>query len=69
MNYPRNIRRASIGKRVLISWVVIAISFFLMGLGIGAICARGASKEIQISECPENEKRLCDAARDYLGYL
>lgn len=52
MNYSRNIRRASIGKRILISWVVIAISFFLMGFGIGAIGARGVSKEIQNSECP-----------------
>lgn len=40
MNYSRNIKKASIGKRVLISWVVVAIIFSLVGFGIGAICSR-----------------------------
>ena len=43
MNYSRNIKKASIGKRVLISWVVVAIIFSLVGLGIGAISAKSGS--------------------------
>lgn len=43
MNYSRNIKKASIGKRVLISWVVVAIIFSLVGLGIGAFSAKSGS--------------------------
>lgn len=45
MNYSRNIKKASIGKRVLISWVVVAIIFSLVGFGIGAICSRNSDPE------------------------
>lgn len=45
MNYSRNIKKASIGKRILISWVVVAIIFFLVGFGIGAICSENDSPE------------------------
>lgn len=45
MNYSRNIKKASIGKRVLISWVVVAIIFSLVGFGIGAICSGKDSPE------------------------
>ena len=45
MNYSRNIKKASIGKRVLISWVVVAIIFSLVGFGIGAICSRNGIPE------------------------
>lgn len=45
MNYSRNIKKASIGKRVLISWVVVAIIFSLVGFGIGVICSRNDSPE------------------------
>lgn len=45
MNYSRNIKKASIGKRVLISWAVVAIIFSLIGFGIAAICSRGGSLE------------------------
>lgn len=45
MNYSRNIKKASIGRRVLISWVVVAIIFSLVGFGIGAICSRNDSPE------------------------
>lgn len=37
MNYSRNIKKASIAKRVVISWVVVAILFSLVGFGIGRI--------------------------------
>lgn len=45
MNYSRNIKKASIGKRVLISWVVVAIIFSLVGFGVGAICSRNGNPE------------------------
>ena len=45
MNYSRNIKKASIGKRILISWVVVAIIFSLVGFGIGAICSGNDSPE------------------------
>lgn len=45
MNYSRNIKKASIGRRILISWLLVAIIFSLVGLGVGAICSRGGSYE------------------------
>lgn len=35
MNYSRNIKKASIGRRILISWVVVAIIFFFTGFRFG----------------------------------
>lgn len=55
MNYSRNIKKASIGKRVLISWVVVAIIFSLVGFGIGAICSGNDSPE---QPEPENQKEV-----------
>lgn len=43
MNYSRNIKKASIGKRVLNSWVVVAIIFSLVGFGIGVISDKSGS--------------------------
>lgn len=56
MNYSRNIKKASIGKRVLISWVVVAIIFSLVGFGIGAICSKGGSSPEQTE--PETQKEI-----------
>lgn len=55
MNYSRNIKKASIGKRVLISWVVVAIIFSLVGFGIGAICSGNDSPE---QPEPETQKEV-----------
>lgn len=55
MNYSRNIKKASIGKRVLISWVVVAIIFSLVGFGIGAICLGNDSPE---QSEPETKKEV-----------
>ncbi len=55
MNYSRNIKKASIGKRVLISWVVVAIIFSLVGFGIGAICSGNDSPE---QSEPETQKKV-----------
>lgn len=43
MNYLRNIRKKSLGKRIMISWVVVAIIFSLVGFGIGVISAKSGS--------------------------
>lgn len=55
MNYSRNIKKASIGKRVLISWVVVAIIFSLVGFGIGAICSRNGNPE---KSEPDTQKEI-----------
>lgn len=56
MNYSRNIKKASIGKRILISWTVLAIIFFLVGFGIGATCSRNDSNPEQTE--PEIQKEV-----------
>lgn len=56
MNYSRNIKKASIAKRVLISWVVVAIIFSLVGFGIGAIIKKSepnTQKEVLIFGQPD----------------
>lgn len=55
MNYLRNIRKKSLGKRIMISWVVVAIIFSLVGFGIGAICSRNDSPE---QSEPETQKEV-----------
>ena len=37
MNYSRNIRRTQVAKRIIASWVLIAVVFFLIGFLIGRI--------------------------------
>lgn len=37
MDYPKNIKKISIGKRILVSWLIVALIFFLMGCGIAVI--------------------------------
>ena len=49
MNYSRNIKRASIGKRILISWAAVAIIFFLSGFGVGAISLRGGPEQAELA--------------------
>ena len=56
MNYSRNIKRASIGKRILISWAAVAIIFFLSGFGVGAICSKGGGSPEQTE--PETKKEV-----------
>lgn len=55
MNYSRNIKKASIGKRVLISWVVVAVVFFLIGLGTGAAVYSRSGNAQKQTEPPEPE--------------
>lgn len=44
MNYSRNIKKISIGKRIIISWLIVAFVFFLVGLGFGAIIFTSSTK-------------------------
>lgn len=53
MNYSRNIKKASIGKRILISWIVVAIIFSLIGFGIGAIAFHSKTESL-----PETQKEI-----------
>lgn len=53
MNYSRNIKKASIGKRILISWIVVAIIFSLIGFGIGTIAFRSKTESL-----PETQKEI-----------
>lgn len=62
MNYSRSIKRASIAKRVLISWAVVAIIFLLVGFLIGWLVFNRSSPEeikteIQQTEIQETEKQ------------
>lgn len=52
MNYSKSIKKKSIGKRILISWAVVALIFALIGFAVGA--ATNKSKdEAQAPETPE----------------
>lgn len=63
MNYSRNIKKATIGKRIIISWLVVAVFFTALGFGVGAICFLGKKgetkpeKEVLIFGTP-NEKSI-----------
>lgn len=35
MNYSKRITKAAISKRLLVSWCVVAVAFFLIGLLVG----------------------------------
>lgn len=51
MNYSKSIKKASIGRRVLISWLIVAVLFSLIGLGIGVLIPTGGAVDIE----PETE--------------
>lgn len=78
MNYSRNIKKASIGKRVLISWVVVAIIFSLVGFGVGCISAKSGSnpppettaqKEILIFGKPDGKIFEGEMPGEWVGNL
>lgn len=58
MNYSKNIRKKSIGKRVLISWAIVALIFALIGFAIGAATQKPKDekqppKTTETTETPE----------------
>jgi len=55
MNYSRNIRRTQVAKRIIASWVLIAVVFFLIGLFVGHITSYKPTEE------QETEKQTVEA--------
>lgn len=50
MNYSRSIKKASIGRRIVISWVIVAAVFSLIGLGIGVLIPQSRAADIEPEE-------------------
>lgn len=50
MNYSRSIKKASIGRRIVISWLIVAAVFSLIGLGIGALIPQSGAADIEPEE-------------------
>lgn len=50
MNYSRNIKKASIGRRIVISWLIVAAVFSLIGLGIGVLIPKSGAADIEPEE-------------------
>ena len=54
MNYSRNIKKASIGRRIVISWLIVAAVFSLIGLGIGVLIPKSGAADIEPEETSTN---------------
>ena len=50
MNYSRSIKKASIGRRIVISWLIVAAVFSLIGLGIGVLILKSGATDIEPEE-------------------
>lgn len=50
MNYSRSIKKASIGRRIVISWLIVAAVFSLIGLGIGVLIPQSGAVDIEPEE-------------------
>lgn len=47
MNYSRSIKKVSIGRRIVISWLIVAAVFSLIGLGIGVLIPKSGAADIE----------------------
>lgn len=54
MNYSRSIKKASIGRRIVISWLIVAAVFSLIGLGIGVLIPKSGAADIEPEETSPN---------------
>lgn len=54
MNYSKSIKKKSIGKRILISWAVVALIFALIGFAVGA----ATNKPKDEAQAPETTEIL-----------
>lgn len=54
MNYSRSIKKASIGRRIVISWLIVAAVFSLIGLGIGVLIPKSGAADIESEETSPN---------------
>lgn len=50
MNYSRSIKKASIGRRIVISWLIVAAVFSLIGSGIGVLIPQSGAADIEPEE-------------------
>lgn len=50
MNYSKGIKKISIAKRVVASWVIVAVLFSLVGFGIGSIVFNRGRPETETTE-------------------
>lgn len=50
MNYSRSIKKASIGRRIVISWLIVATVFSLIGLRIGVLIPQSGAADIEPEE-------------------
>ena len=55
MNYSKSIKKTSIAKRILISWLIVAIIFSLVGFLIGSITSHGSDKATEPEAETETE--------------
>ena len=65
MNYSRNLRKAAMAKRILISWLIAVLAGGLIGFALGHITGRNGTKtEEQTSEQVENKTLVYGAYDD-----
>lgn len=57
MNYSKNIKKMSIGRRILISWVIVATLFFIIGFVFGKF---NTKSEIRIYSEPDGIIKVGD---------
>lgn len=50
MNYSRNIKKTSIGRRILISWLIVGFVFSLVGFAVGSLINHGSDKAAEQEE-------------------
>lgn len=55
MNYSKSIKKTSIAKRILISWLIVAIIFSLVGFLIGSLTSHGSDKATEPEAETESE--------------
>lgn len=58
MNYSKSIKKTSIAKRILISWLIVAIIFSLVGILIGSLISHGSDKATEPEAETETETEI-----------
>jgi len=58
MNYSKSIKKTSIAKRILISWLIVAIIFSLVGILIGSLISHGSDKATEPEAEAETETEI-----------
>lgn len=63
MNYSKRITKKAIRKRLLISWVVVGLTFFVIGFGSGRVC-----KAVLTDRHPDKEPEAAAPGKETLIY-